>query len=82
MERAIGHVTHYFGRPGAAAIALTAPLHVGDRIHVIGRTTDEVMTVDRMQIDHHDVREAGPGDDVAVHVAARVREHDEVLAAE
>jgi hypothetical protein len=40
------------------------------------------MTVDRMQIDHHDVREAGPGDDVAVHVAARVREHDEVLAAE
>ena len=40
--------------------------------------TDLTMTVDRMQIDHKDVQRAQPGDDVAVHVPERVREHDEV----
>ncbi len=77
-ERAIGRVTHYFGRLGVAAVSLTEALRVGDRIHVVGHTTDETVTVDRMQIDHADVQVANPGDDVAVHVAAKLREHDEV----
>ncbi len=77
-EHAVGKVTHYFGKVGVAAMALTEKLNVGDTIHVVGYTTDETMTVDRMQIDHTDVPSAGPGDDVAVHVSARVREHDEV----
>ncbi len=77
-ERAIGRVTHYFGHLGVAAVSLTDTLRVGDRIHVVGHTTDETMTVDRMQIEHQDVSLANPGDDVAVHVAAKVREHDEV----
>ncbi len=81
-ERAIGKVTHYFGRIGAAAVSLTEPLRVGDRVHIVGRTTDLTMTVDRMQIDHADVQEAKPGDDVAVHATDRVREHDEVLKVE
>lgn len=77
-ERPIGRVTHFFGKLGVAAVQLSDTLRVGDRIHVVGHTTDETMTVDRMQIEHADVQSAGPGDDVAVHVAARVREHDEV----
>ncbi len=81
-ERAIGKVTHYFGKLGVAAVSLTEPLRVGDRIHVVGHTTDETVTVDRMQVDHEDVQAAGPGDDVAVHVSARVREHDEVRRAD
>lgn len=81
-EHTIGKVTHYFGKLGVAAVALTETLKVGDRIHVVGHTTDETMTVDRMQIEHKDVPSAGPGDDVAVHVSARVREHDEVRKAE
>ncbi len=80
-ERTIGHVTHYFSHLGVAAVSLSDALKVGDRIRVVGHTTDETMTVDRMQVDHHDVPSAGPGDDVAVHVAARVREHDEVRRA-
>lgn len=77
-EQPIGHVTHYYGRIGAAAVALTDTLRVGDRIHVVGHTTDESMTVDRMQVDHRDVQLANAGDDVAVHVGAKVRDHDEV----
>lgn len=81
-ERPIGRVTHYFGKLGVAAVTLTEALRVGDRIHVVGHTTDETMTVDRMQVDHQDVDAAKPGDDVAIHVAAKVREHDEVRKAE
>lgn len=81
-EREIGKVTHYFDRIGAAAVALTDRLRVGDRIHVVGHTTDVTTTVDRMQVDHGDVQEAGPGDDVAVHVGQRVREHDAILRVE
>ena len=79
MEKRVGRITHYFDHVGAAAVALDGPLCVGDRIHVTGHTTDLMMTVDRMQIEHGDVQEAKPGDDVAVQMAGRVREHDEVL---
>ena len=77
-ERTIGRVTHYFGHLGVAAVALTDALRVGDKIHVVGHTTDASMTVDRLQIEHQDVPIANPGDDVAVHVAEKVREHDEI----
>lgn len=81
-ERRVGTVTHYFDRLGVAAVLLTDRLHVGDRIRVTGHTTDFTTTVDRMQVDHADVREAGPGDDVAVHVGERARTHDAVLRLE
>ncbi len=81
-EKAIGRITHYFGHLSVAAVSLTEALRVGDRIHVVGRTTDTTMTVDRMQIEHQDVQVAKPGDDVAVHVSTKVREHDEVRKVE
>lgn len=81
-ERTIGKVTHYFGRIGVAALSLSEPLRIGDRIHVKGHTTDLTMAVDRMQIEHKDVSEGKPGDDVAIHVAGKVREQDEVLKVE
>ena len=81
-ERPVGRVTHHFGKIGAAAVSLTAPLRVGDRLHIVGHTTDLTMTVDRMQIEHKDVEEAKPGDDVALQVSERVREHDDVLKIE
>lgn len=81
-ERTIGKITHYFGRIGVAALSLSEPLRIGDRIHVKGHTTDVTMTVERMQIEHRDVSEAKLGDDVAIHVTGKVREHDEVLRVE
>jgi translation elongation factor EF-1alpha len=73
---AIGTITHWFGHLSVAGIRLTAPLAVGDRIHIRGRTTDLVETVSSMQIEHQNVEQAGPGDDVALAVAGRVHEHD------
>lgn len=76
---AIGRVTHYFGHLSVAAVTLTAPLKVGDRIHVRGHTTDLVQAVASMEVEHRSVEQAGPGDDVALAVDDHVREHDLVF---
>jgi putative protease len=76
---AIGTVTHYFSHLSVAALSLTAPLAVGDRIHIRGHTTDLVQTVESMEIEHRRVERANPGDDVAIKVVDHVREHDRVF---
>ena len=75
---AIGRVTHYFSHLSVAAIELSQPLRVGERIHIRGHTTDLEQAVDSMQIEHEPVEEAKPGDDVALHVDDHVRENDEI----
>lgn len=76
---AIGTVTHWYAHLSVAAIRLTAPLAVGDRIHIRGHTTDLVETVRSMEIDHRRVERAEPGDDVALAVEGHVREHDVIF---
>lgn len=78
---AIGTVTHYFGHLSVAAVSLTAPLAVGERIHIVGHTTDVTETVRSMEIDHQPVEQASPGDDVAINVTEHVREHDRIFRA-
>lgn len=73
---AIGTVNHYFSHLSVAAVTLTAPLAVGERIHIRGHTTDQEQTVESMQVDHQPVSSAAPGDDVAVNVGGQVRDHD------
>jgi hypothetical protein len=73
---AIGQVTHYYSHLSVAAISLTAPLAVGDRIHVRGHTTDLVQDVASMEVDRQQVDRAGPGDDVALKVDGHIRDHD------
>ena len=81
-EKQIGVVSHWFGKISVAAIALTGKIAIGDRIHVLGHTTDFEQEVASMQVMHQDVREAGPGDDVAIKLVARARGGDRVLRVE
>ena len=73
---AIGTVSHYFSHLSVAAVALRAPLEVGDRIHIVGHTSDVEQSVDSIEVDHQAVTSAGIGDDVAIKVADHVREGD------
>ena len=75
-EEAIGKVTDFFARPVVAGIELTATLKLGDRIHITGHTTDMEFTVDSMQINNVDVKQAKAGDSVGVKVSERVRRGD------
>lgn len=78
-ESAIGTVTHYFGHLSVAAVELTDTLRVGDRIHIVGHTTDLEQTVDSMEVEHAKVESAAAGDDVALAVTDHVREHDRIF---
>ena len=73
---AIGNVIHWFDHLSVAAVRLTAPLAVGERIHIQGHATDLVETVSSLEIEHQKVDHAGPGDDVALAVEGHVHEHD------
>ncbi len=77
-EKLIGKVTHWFGKISVAALELTDKLAVGDRIHILGHTTDFEQEVTSMQIMHQDVAQAGPGDEIAIKVQNHVRVGDRV----
>ncbi len=78
-ETFVGAVSHYFGKPGVAALTIAeSRLDVGDTIHIVGHTTDFTQQIGSMQIDHADVESVGPGDEVGIKVDERVRIHDKV----
>lgn len=77
-EKEIGKISDFFSRPVVAGVELTAPLNIGDKIHIKGHTTDLEMTVASMQINNVDVKAAKAGDSVGVKVTDRVRRGDTV----
>ena len=77
-EEVIGKVSDFFARPVVAGIALTGTLKLGDKIHIKGHTTDIEITVDSMQINNVDVKEAKAEDAVGIKVSERVRRGDTV----
>jgi putative protease len=80
-EKPVGEVTHYFGHINVMAIHLTDRLAVGDRVHIVGHTTDLACTIGSMQVEHKPVAQAGPGASVGVKVTGRVRPGDHVYRA-
>ena len=77
-EVEICQVSDFFARPVVAGIELTAPLKVGDKIRILGHTTDMEMVVDSMQINNVNVTEANPGDAVGIKISDRARRGDKV----
>jgi putative protease len=75
-EERIGQVSDFFARPVVAAIELTAPLKVGDQIHIKGHSTDLTVTVASMQVHNAPVQEAKAGDPVGVKITDRARKGD------
>jgi translation elongation factor EF-1alpha len=75
----IGIVTHFFDRISVAVLELTDEIRVGDTLHFLGHATDFKQEVKSLQIEHQDVDEAGPGQDVALKVAQKVHPNDAVF---
>ncbi len=78
-EVEIGKVSDFFAHPVVAGIELTAEVKVGDRIHIMGHTTDMEISVDSMQINNASVTEAKAGDAIGIKVSDRVRRGDTVF---
>ncbi len=78
-EVEIGKVSDFFAKPVVAGVELTAPLKIGDKIHITGHTTDLEMIVESMQINNVNVTEAKAGDAVGIKIPDRARRGDIVL---
>jgi U32 family peptidase len=79
-EQEVGTVTHYFGGPGVAIVKLTdGELAVGDKIKIVGHTSNFEETVTSMQLDHKPVERGTAGQEVAIKVTARARKNDKIV---
>ncbi|MDP1548129.1 MAG: hypothetical protein Q8L87_19120 [Anaerolineales bacterium] len=76
MEVEIGRVTHYYDHLSVAVLSLTDSLKLGDRIHILGHSTDFTQRITSMEIEHHGILWVKPGDNVAVKVIQPAHEHD------
>ena len=79
MENKIGHITHFYNRISVGVLDLTEKLTLGDKVHILGHTTDYVQNVTSMEIEHKKVTSVGPGDEVALKVIEPVRRGDEIF---
>ncbi len=77
-EIEIGKVNEFFARPVVAGVELSGLLKVGDTIHIKGHTTDMTLTVESMQINNVNVKEAKAKDTIGIKVTGRVRRGDTV----
>jgi len=80
-DQVIGEVTHFFDKISVAIIKLSAPLKVGDKVKIKGATTELTQDVETMKLDHEELEEAKPGEEVGIKVADKVREGDKVSKA-
>ncbi len=79
-EQRIGTVVHFFKGPSVAIVRLTdGELAVGDRVRFHGHTTEFTEQVNSMEVDHKKVERAKVGEEVAIQVTDRARQHDQVF---
>lgn len=78
QDQPIGKITHFYSHLGVGIIALTAPLKVGDSIHVKGHTTDFTQKVASLQLNHQDINAGKKGDEAGVKLDQKVRHGDTV----
>lgn len=81
-ERRIGKVTHYWPKAHAATLDLDEPLHVGDKIHVVGHGHDFVQEVRTLEIDNEPHTVLRPGEQGSVGVLGAVHAGDAVYKVE
>ena len=77
-EEEIGKVVHFYGKISVAALELTALLKVGDKITIKGEHDDVETVIESMQIEHENVQEVNPGDQVAIKVPGKVHKNSKV----
>jgi hypothetical protein len=78
-EIEVGRVSDFFARPMVAGVDLSMPLMVGNRLHILGHTTDLELELTSLQIGRVPVERAAPGAPVGIQVPERVRPGDYVF---
>ncbi len=78
----VGKVTRYFGRINVAVIRLDDNLMIGDWLGFVrnGEMLFEQEVIS-MQVEHQDIKDAAPGEEVALQVDHKVKNGTEVYRA-
>jgi translation elongation factor EF-Tu-like GTPase len=69
----IGEVSNYFDHVKVAAIKLTAPLKIGEKVKIKGGNIEFEQKIKSMQIMHDKVENAKAGDEIGIIVSQKVR---------
>ena len=77
-DKYIGNVSRFINEINMAVVNLQETIHVGDKVRILGPSSDFQLEVPAMQIKHRQVDEAGPGEQVGLMVKNRVNLHDRV----
>jgi hypothetical protein len=75
----LGRVEDFYAHINVIAFTLKAPIRVGDRMQVLGHTTNVEQNVDSMQINHQGVGEAKATDAIGIKISGRARRGDYVF---
>lgn len=73
MDYKIGKITHYFDKIGVSVLELTDALSVGDAIKIDNHGDEFTMTVDSMQVEHEQIKEAKKGQSVGMKTTQPVK---------
>ena len=76
MDIRIGKVTHYYSHLGVAVLELDEPLRLGDTVLFLGHTTELLQEVTSLEVNHHKIQAALPGQEIAIKVMDAVRAGD------
>jgi ribosomal 50S subunit-recycling heat shock protein len=78
-ETKVGTVTHYFQKIDVAVVEASAPIEVGDTLHVDGANDDFTFEVTSMEVDEEPVEAIDAGESAGVKVPERAHEGSDVL---
>lgn len=81
-EKLIGKIVHYYGNINVAIIELSAPLEVGQTIHIKGANDDFTEEVQEIQFEHKAIEKGLRGQQVGVKVSQKAHENDQVFLVE
>lgn len=77
----VGEVKHYYAEIGVAVVELEDDLHQGDRIVILGKTTEFGQYATSIEKMHEQVSEARAGEVVGIKIFDHARPHDKVYVA-
>jgi len=81
-EKPIGEITHYYSNLEVGIVKLKGSLSVGDKVKIVGATTNFEQEIKSMQIEHQQIEKAKKGDVIGLKINEKVREGDLVYKVE
>lgn len=75
----VGKITHYYDKIGVAVVEILDSLSVGETIKISGHGREFTQTVNSMQIEHEEIKEAKKGQVVGMKMEQEAKEDDEVF---